>query len=93
MIRSKTEEIDRLKAEFENSKKEYTNTLNTQKEEINRLKNELEKLIEDKKVSLEEEAINKTLAEMPKVDLTTPSTENTGRQRKTLDANSTGNKA
>lgn len=45
---------------------------------VNKLKSELEGLIEDKKVALEEEAINKTLAEMPKVDLTTPSTENTG---------------
>ena len=45
---------------------------------INKLKNEMESLIEDKKVSLEEEAINKTLEEMPRVDLTTPSTEKTG---------------
>ena len=45
---------------------------------INQLKNELEELIESKKVSLEEESINKSLEEMPRVDLTTPSTEKTG---------------
>lgn len=45
---------------------------------VNTLKNELEGLIESKKIALEEEAINKMLEEMPKVDLTTPSTEKKG---------------
>jgi phenylalanyl-tRNA synthetase alpha chain len=45
---------------------------------VNNLKNELENLLEEKKVSLEEEAINKALDEMPRVDLTTPSSEKTG---------------
>lgn len=45
---------------------------------INTLKNELEGMIEDKKIALEEDSINRALDEMPKVDLTTPSTEKTG---------------
>ena len=45
---------------------------------INILKNDIDKAIEDKKVELENLAIEEEIKSMPKVDLTIPSTEKTG---------------
>ena len=45
---------------------------------INVLKNDIDKAIEDKKLELEQEAINAEISSMPNVDLTIPETETKG---------------